>query len=112
MQCLCLKGSVAAFCKKYPEKRQFGSLPASTVPLERVVWMLDCTMGYKVIGVLTNGQSPHGWTKWTTLFYVNTPGNAGPVSEVAFPPTVQDLGGHRRRCFYSDGARSNIFTLR
>jgi hypothetical protein len=106
------KAPVVAFCKKYPDASvwispgQYG--PFGTCGLDTT----DCNMGYKVDGVLTNGQKPPWLDELDfSTFYVNPPGNAGPVSEVAFfHRSSKTLVATDAVAFIPDGPAPNIFT--
>lgn len=106
------KAPVAAFCKRYPDASvwispgQYG--PFGSCGLD----MSDCNMGYKVDGVLTAGQSPPWLDELDySTFYVSLPGNAGPVSEVAFfHRPSKTLVATDAVAFIPDGPAPKIFT--
>jgi hypothetical protein len=106
------KAPVAAFCKRYPDASVWIS-PGQYGPLGKCgLDMSDCNMGYRVDGVLTAGQSPP-WLDEVdySTFYVSLPGNAGPVSEVAFfHRSSKTLVATDAVAFIPDGPAPNIFT--
>jgi hypothetical protein len=107
------KAPMAAFCKKYPDASvwispgQYGPFGSCGLDL-----LSDCNMGYKVDGVLTANQSPPWSDEFDySTFYVSTPGNAGPVSEVAFyHRPSQTLVATDAVAFIPDGPAPHIFT--
>jgi hypothetical protein len=106
------KAPVAAFCKRYPDASvwispgQYGPFGSCGLDIS------DCNMGYKVDGVLTAGQSPPWLDELDySTFYVSLPGNAGPVSEVAFfHRPSKTLVATDAVAFIPDGPAPNIFT--
>jgi hypothetical protein len=105
------KAPLAAFVKRYPDASvwispgQYG--PFGSCGLD----LADCNMGYKVDGVLTNGQSPPWLDEFDySTFYVSLPGNAGPVSEVAFfHRPSKTLVATDAVAFIPDGPAPDIF---